>query len=346
MFMIQLLRGLAIFLLWLYTTCLALWWGIHLFTGDTIWWVALLGVFTPHLFAPLLFFWPIGIWVRRPAYRVGLLPPSLLFIALYGILFIPQSAPAYLPESPPFRIMTFNLWEGSYRARTPQVILANKRPDIVVLQEVTLPMQSLLLKAVGQHYPYFLFDTKPGQPKLGLLSRYPVERVPSELTIDLSCRQYRVTVAPTQRFRLYNCHPRSTNILYSFGNIPTVIQRTEETFRIRTVLSERLAQAIKAHAEPTVVVGDFNTTDQSDAYHNLRTVLNDAHRASGWGFGHTFPAWTGYSRGIPIIARQVRIDMVLYTNDFVALQAEVSSMHGESDHYPFLATLGWRRPEK
>lgn len=344
--MIQILRGLAILLLWLYTTLLAIWWGIHLLTGDTIWWIALLSSFTPHFFLPLLFFWPIGMGVRRFAYWWVLLLPTILFIYFYGILFIPKSAPPYESESPPFRIMSFNLWEGSHRARTAQVILENNLPDIVALQEVTLPMQRLLLKTVGQHYPYVLFDTSSGQQRLGLLSRYPLERVPSELIIDLSCRQYRVTIDATYRFRLYNCHPRSTNVLYSFGDIPTVIKRTEETFRIRTVLSERLAQAIKTHAEPTLVVGDFNTTDQSDAYYTLRTALSDAHRAIGWGFGHTFPARTGHSRGIPIIARQVRIDMVLYTNDFVALQTQVSPVHGESDHHPLLATLGWRRMDR
>lgn len=343
MVMTQVLRTLTTLMLWLYTMLLSTWWGIQWLIGDTLWWVALIRSFTPLLFLPLLFFWPIGLWVRRPTYWLGILLPTTLFLALYGCLFLPRSTPPYAATSSTLRIMTFNLWGGSYREKTARVILENDLPDLVALQEVTPLMQRLLRRTISQYYPYIFFDSTIGGRGLGLLSRYPVERLPSDLLIDLSCRQYRVTVDVHHRFRLYNCHPYSTNILYAFGDLPAVIQRTGETFHLRTLLSQQLAQEIQANAEPTIVVGDFNTTDQSDAYHHLRTVLSDAHRTVGWGFGHTFPARTGFSRGIPILSRQVRIDMVLYTAEFVALQTQVSETYGESDHYPVLATLGWRR---
>lgn len=340
--MINLLRLAAIFLVWLYSISLASWWVIHLWVGDTLWWIALLSSFAPHLFIPLLLFWPIGAWVRRPLYWSGLLLPITLFVYLYGFLFIPRQPPAYQPAPAPLRLMTFNLWGGSHTVATAQVILENGAPDIVALQEVTWPMQKLIQQTVGQQYPYAFFDTAIGHPGLGVLSRYPLERVPSDLLIDLHCRQYRVTVDAAHRFRLYNCHPRSTNLFYIAGDFATIVRQVEETFHTRTLLGARLAEEIKGHGEPTLVVGDFNTTDQSDAYHHLRTVLGDAHRASGWGFGHTFPSELGRYRELPIVPRQVRIDLILYTADFVALQSAVGAIHAESDHFPLRATLGWR----
>jgi len=337
--MINILRLAAIFFVWFYSTSLASWWVIHLWVGDTLWWIALISSFSPHLFIPLLFFWPIGAWVRRPLYWTGLLLPITLFVYLYGFLFIPRQPPAYQPEPLPLRLMTFNLWGGSHKVQTAQVILENGLPDIVALQEVTWPMQKLIQQTIGQQYPYTSFDIASG---LGLLSRYPLERMPSDLLIDLHCRQYRVTVDATHRFRLYNCHPRSTKLFYIPDDFAVIIRQVEETFQIRTLLGARLAEAIKAHGEPTLVVGDFNTTDQSDAYRNLRTVLGDAHRASGWGFGHTFPSDLGRYRDLPIVPRQVRIDLILYTADFVALQSAVGTAHAESDHLPLRAVLGWR----
>lgn len=340
--MTQILRSTAGILLCLYGLLLSTWWVIHLLVGDRVWWMALTSSFTPLFFLPLLLFWPFSLWIRQPIYWLGLLLPTTLFLYLYGVLFIPKTPPPYLSTPAPLRLMTFNHWSGSLSDETAQVILDNNLPDIVALQEVSPPVQRRILQTVGQHYPYFFFDTTIGHRGTGVLSRYPLEPVSSTPFIELSCLQYQVTVDPTHRFRLYNCHPHSTNVLYFVGNSSSIIKQIQESFRLRTRLSEQLAEEIQAHAEPTIVVGDFNTTDQSEAYGHLHKVLLDAQRTSGWGFGHTFPAYGGSYHRIPIIPRQVRIDMVLYTSDFVALQTSVSTSHGESDHLPVRAMLGWR----
>lgn len=339
----QALRLLAVYLLWLYSILLLMGWLVHRLVGDTIWWLALASSLLPLCFLPLLFFLLISLWVRQPGYWVGLLLPSILFLYLYGPLFIPKRPPAYAMQAPTLRLMTFNLWAGSYRAKTAEIILDSGLPDIVALQELSPRMQRLMLKLVGHAYPYSAYDTLVGNRGLGIFSRYPLERLPiSDLLIDLNCRQYQVSVDSSRRFRLYNCHPRSTHVFYFEGGLAMMAKQVQETFRLRTLLSQHLVQDIQTHGEPTLVVGDFNTTDQSEAYANLRTVLFDVHRAIGWGFGHTFPSGTGLFRQIPIIERQVRIDMVFYTADFVALQSVVGTEHGESDHLPLIATLGWR----
>lgn len=339
--MTQLIRYLLFCCLWLYSTLFAAWWMLHLLIGDSLWWMALLTSFTPIFFLPLLLFWPLGVWVRQPLYWPALFLPTTLFLFLYGTLFIPRPSPTSQSDPPPLRLMTFNLWAGSHRAKTAQVLLAQGLPDIVTLQELTPTMQRLLLKTVGNHYPYYFFDTTAGHGGLGVLSRYPLERVQTDPFIDLSCRQFRVTVDATHHFRLYNCHPQSTNLLHLASAWPTLIRQIEETFWMRTLLAKQLVKEIEAQGEPTLVMGDFNTTDQSDAYQELRRLLYDAHRAAGWGFGHTYPSGPGHFRHIPIVPRQLRIDMIFYSADFVALHSAVSTTHGESDHLPFTAVLGW-----
>jgi endonuclease/exonuclease/phosphatase (EEP) superfamily protein YafD len=111
---------------------------------------------------------------------------------------------------------------------------------------------------------------------------------------------------------------------------------------IRQQLVETLVTDFSHRDGPVVVVGDFNSTDQSDVYALMREHLTDAYRASGWGFGHTFPAYGGSFRGIPIFPLQMRLDMVFISKDFRATRAWVSRTYGESDHRPLLIELVWR----
>ncbi len=71
---------------------------------------------------------------------------------------------------------------------------------------------------------------------------------------------------------------------------------------------------IQSISTPVVVAGDMNSTDRHEVYTLLTSQLIDAHRAAGWDFGHTYPAFTWYFRKLPIIPRQVRIDMILYSH--------------------------------
>lgn len=328
--------------LWLYAGLVPALWGWHQWAGDQHWWLALLGSFTPHFFWPLLLLWPFALWQSRRHERLLLAAPTFLFVYLYGVLFLPNFPPAYQTTPRPLHIMTFNLWTGTRGADTARILIDKGLPDIVALQEVSYRMQLTLERGVGNYFPYQDFNYS-GRGGLAVLSRYPLQRLTSDLLIDLFCSQYRVTVDATHHFRLYNCHPYSTHVAYPTGSWQAFGNQVEESFRLRTLLGERLAQEIQSHGEAAIVLGDFNTTDQSDAYHHLTTVLSDAHRASGWGFGHTFPAGTALFRKPPVLPRLVRIDLILYSPAFVALQSAVGSTYGKSDHLPVRAVLAWRK---
>lgn len=327
--------------LWLYCGLAPALWLWRQWTGDQLWWLALLSSFTPHFFWPLLLLWPFALWSGRRRERLFLAVPTLLFFYLYGAFFLPNFPPAHQTEPRPLRLMTFNMWTGSHGTNTARIIVDKGLPDLVALQEVSYRMQRTLERGVGNYFPYRDFDYS-GRGGLAVLSRYPLQRLSSDLLIDLFCSQYRVTVDPTHQFRLYNCHPYSTHVDYPTGGWAALAHQVEESFRLRALLGQRLAAEIQRHREATIVLGDFNTTDQSDAYHHLTTVLSDAHRTAGWGFGHTFPAGTALFRKPPVLPRLVRIDLILYSPAFVALQSAVGSTYGKSDHLPLRAVLAWQ----
>lgn len=328
--------------LWLYNLALISWLFLHLLFGDSFWWLGLINSFVPYFFLPLLLLLPLAPLIRRPLYHSGLLIPLTLFLINYGILLLPKSPPAHAPSPAPITIMTFNMWSGSRTAETVNVIEENGRPDIVALQETDYRQRRLLEQTIGPSYPYSRYEQTPIGRGISILSRFPLTPLRTAMIIDLNCRVYRVTVDAEHQFVLYNCHPQSSNFLAFLGDGRPMADQIDETFVTRRQLSLALANDIAQRTEPAIVVGDFNTTDQSDAYAILTQELFDAHRMAGWGFGHTFPAYGGRYRAYPIFSRLVRIDLILYTAPFVALASRVSDYHGESDHLPVLATLAWR----
>ncbi|MCB0188378.1 MAG: endonuclease/exonuclease/phosphatase family protein, partial [Caldilineaceae bacterium] len=282
------LQKFGLGLLWLYIALLLAWWMLHLLLGDTIWWLGLISSFVPLLLAPLLIFLPLAGLIRNPLYTSGLLIPLTFFLYYYGPSFLPKTIPAHLDEPAPLTIMTFNMWAGSHKATTVDLIRQQGLPDIVALQETTPVLNRLIDREVGDAYPYRFYEFTDNGRGISTLSRYPLESTRSSLIIDLNCRVFRATVDPTHHFWLYNCHPESSNLFNFLGDGRPMNVQIRETFQMRRRLSQALAEDIAARQEPSVVVGDFNSTEQSDAYALLRDQLQDAHRQAGWGFGHTF----------------------------------------------------------
>lgn len=341
--MASILRTLGLILLWSYIALFLGWWGLHLYFGDRLWWLALVNSFVPLLFVPLLVFIPLAPLVRHPLYQSGILIPVGYFLLVYGPLFLPKSSPPHLAEPAPFTVMTFNMWSGSRQAATINLVREHDLPDIVALQETTFPMNRLIREELGAEYPYQFYETTLNGRGISTLSRFPLERVRGDMVIDLNCRVFRATVDATRHFLLYNCHPQSSNMLSFLGDGRPMGDQIDETFLMRELLSQAILDDITARNEPAIVVGDFNSTEQSDAYAILARKLRDAHREAGWGWGHTFPAYGGSFRRIPVLPRLVRIDMIRHTNEFVALTSQVSLAHGESDHHPLIATVAWRK---
>ncbi len=342
--MLKIARITAALLAWLYTALIIFWLIWHQRYGDTFWWLALVNSFVPFLFAPLILLIPVGLLIRTRAYWFGLALPVLVFLLLYGALFLPQWPPAYATNQTPLKIMTFNIWGDSRSPATARVILQNDLPDIVAVQELSSSMVKHIIQEVGQFYPYHIFDLGSGDEGLGVFSRYPLTKLASKDFFEPGWQIQFMRVQVGERtFILYNCHLRSSNILRYLRYGQPVAIAVKESFAMRAILAKLLVTDIAERTEPIVVVGDFNSTPQSDVYRILSQKLLDSQQEAGWGFGHTFPAQLTEFRQLPLFPRLIRIDMILHSTDFVALDNYVSPAHGESDHLPVIAELAWQR---
>ena len=342
---------LSIFI-WLYAAIILIWFMLYRQRGDSIWWLALVNSFAPLLFAPLLLFLLLGIISPSIVLWVGMTIPIAIFLYLYGILFCPKRhfttnigdmGAQEGHEVASFTIMTFNIWCFSWQEETARVLEQNGWPDIVAIQELDLPMAAKIVDACGDHYPHRLLPTRSETKMLGIFSRYPLTLVDASPIATRDFRLQRVRVAaPGGDFLLHNIHPRATDVMRYKREGRPIVRTTERSFKMRTSSIECLLADIAARGEATVLVGDFNSSAQSDVYKRMAAQLTDTHRTVGWGFGHTFPAYRQDMGGIPIPPRQLRLDMIFYSPELMALQCRVGQFHGESDHLPVIATLAWR----
>jgi len=329
---------------WLYAAWVVLWFVLHGWLGDTIWWLALLNAFAPLLFVPLALILPASLVCRRPSFWASVVPPLAIFLVLYGHLFLPARPSASAIEGTPLTIVSHNIWWYSQSEETAHAILAGGTPDIVALQELAPGMVEMLVKEVGDLYPYRAVGTDVHRYGVGVFSRYPLTELDSSHLANPSWRvQICRVVVGDQAFIVYNVHLPVSNVLAYLEEGTSVAGDVEASFTNREALVRRLVADTATRTEPVVVAGDFNSTDQSDVYGLLAQSLTDAHRAVGWGFGHTFPAYAGSWKGIPIIPRLMRLDMIFYSDGFTALSSRVGLTHGESDHLPVVAQLAWRR---
>jgi vancomycin resistance protein VanJ len=343
------LKRVCIALIWLYSITVGMWWGLHNWLGDSVWWLALINIFAPYLFLPIVLLLPACLFCRSRLCWVAVLP-GLIFAGLYGHLFLPnQSIPIIAvtgttTADPSLTIMTFNIWGHSRSHETARVILDNDSPDIVAIQELTPQMAKILEEEVTEKYPYQILDTQTLYGGMGVLSRYPLTKVASS---NLAHPDWRIQTVEVEteygNFILYNVHFNSTEVLAYLENGLPVGDNVQASFQLRKQLVKALVNDISQRHMPVILAGDLNSTDQSETYQLLDSVMTDAHYAAGRGFGHTFPAYGGSIRGVPFWAREIRIDMIFYSDEFVALSSQVGTTYGESDHLPVLAQLVWQK---
>jgi len=329
----------------LYALLMVLWFGLYRHWRDAIWWLALLNPFAPLFFVPAVFLLLLGIITPSIAAYIGVIPAALIFFYLYGHLFRAKASPQTETAGDPVRIMTFNIWFRSWSEETVQALEQNGAVDVVAVQELTRPMAKRLLDAYSGRYPHRLLQVGTGTPRLGMFSRYPLIPVATEhlAAFDFRIQAARV-IAPTGEFLLYNVHPRATNIISLACARQSMARKAKQSLQLRLRCIECLLTEVASQDQPVVVVGDFNSTPQSEVYARLSAQLVDGHRTAGWGLGHTFPMHGKDLGGFPRLLPFMRLDMIFHTPELVALHSRVGKYHGDSDHLPVIAVLA-RRPE-
>jgi vancomycin resistance protein VanJ len=307
---------------WVFAVALTVWNVLRIYPGDRWLLVRLGNYFAPWLFMALIPASIVALLARRPwLTRVALLL-GLVFVVRYWPLLFPRlpvlSAGNSVSE---LRVMTFNVNYANRNAPDIADLIRSESPDVIAMQELKQGLAAPLRAELASEYPYFLYDSSQGLT--GLLSRYP-------LTAGSMLSELR--------------YSRSASVETPAGPV------TVWSVHLATALSQpgwqaqrRMAAAVAEMAEedggPLVVMGDFNTTDQTENYGLVADKLTDVHWSVGRGFGFTFPDLRRYGADSPVVGPVVRIDHIFVSEHLTPQEIHViSSGHG-SDHRPVVATL-------
>lgn len=327
--LVRFLAAWGIVALWSVALALVLWNLARIYPGDR-WLLVRLG----NYFAPWLMIGTFGACVvaflgrRRWLWRV-FLALSLIFVVRFWPVLLPRiggsGAMANLSIAS-LRVMTFNVHYANEDVAGVARLIRTESPDLVAFQEFTHPFAGRLISALADIYPYALLDHAEW-PRLGLVSRYPLA------ALSTPADAWRTQVARWAT-------PEGEVIVWNVHSSPSVGQRGWERQR-QTFLA--IAREVTAAAEPIIVLGDFNTTDQAQNYQLLVEHLTDVHRAVGWGFGFTFPGrwrdpWLLPLHHVPLIPI-LRIDHIFVSRHWLPEEIHVVPEGPGSDHLPVVATL-------
>jgi endonuclease/exonuclease/phosphatase family metal-dependent hydrolase len=223
------------------------------------------------------------------------------------------------PSTHTLRVLTLNLWsdngDAQRRMETAIAEVQALRLDVIGLQEVReapgrIQQAELFAKAIGGHYEFAAADPdSPGGP-IGnaVVSRFPLSgaqsiRLPSPLG-DHRCALAVDVHTPQGKLAFISTH--------TSWELDASVVREEQVVAIDAFASNR-------HLDlPTVMVGDFNATPDSDAIRFLTGRKSLHARSTYWrdAFARVRPHSDGYtwSARNPQVARHVernrRIDFV------------------------------------
>jgi vancomycin resistance protein VanJ len=297
---------------------------ILMLPSSRFWIIELIANFLHWILIPSILIFIFYLIKRRWRRAIFWSIPVLIFIILFGGLFLPKFNLKQDQRSGiPLKVMDWNI-EGNLNVDLqPQVdLIRDSGADIITLQEVSNGIVPLIESQLRGIYPYQeLYPA--GISGTGVLSKYPIQNAevfqlsPGALyngiaDVDIEGTQVTLIDAhPSPPFRLRQLRYVSA----THAQIMSLIPRIPKD-------------------KPVLMMGDFNMTDQSIFYRNLTaTGLKDTWREAGWGFGTTWPVKLfSLKHFFPL----VRIDYIWHSDEFKPISIRVGE-GAVSDHKPVIA---------
>lgn len=301
-------------------------WGL---AGDT-WWVQPLTLSTFWWTLPGVVLGVGAAVARRPRSLVLFAVPALAWIWSYGALFVPGGTP---PVAPDLRVASYNTYVHSPSIASVDALVAQARPDVLLLQEVFPQRAERLVASLGDRYPHHTVVQSPGVGGVMVLSRFAIlETRPVSLSTP-GTRETAVVVVEVDGQPIQVVPVHLTSPCPTCG--ASMTERLELEGDRRPAELASVLRALDPRV-PAIIGGDFNSTERSEPYRLLTHVgFEDPHRAVGQGPGFT---WPNDQLPFPVL----RIDWIL-TRGLVAVDAWVGD-GGTSDHRPVLTDLAFPEP--
>ncbi len=228
-------------------------------------------------------------------------------------------------------------------------------PDMVLVQELTPALATQLERELARIYPHrYWFSYQPTNMGFGVASRVPFAVTglwqrpgiePFALRVTVPVGASARTVSPLDggpgavdlctvdlcTVDIYNVQFISpTNEIRRLG--PTAILHMREG-QVRRLLEE-----VDRRGRPTILMGDWNTTEGTDIYQETASQLTDAWRVAGNGPGLTWPRTLQPFfdlAGPPLL----RLDYCFVTSDVIPTAMRVIHDEVGSDHCPILVDV-------
>lgn len=312
-----------------YLMFICVWFLLRLIFFDRFWPLALLNTIAEYLFVPLPLLLIMAIWQNhRPSlFKLGM--PLLIFVALFGALFLPSFSEATDDTAPTLTVMSFNVLHRNKASGAIISSIEAASPDLVGFQELEPAHAKEIVKVLHDAYPYNTFQLLEKGYNVGLLSRFPIETAARFSLPPLNQALQATVKINNERTQVFVVH-LSANEFFErpiSQFVPLVLDR----YGRRATEVTRLQEELAYFDNPILLVCDCNLTDTSEAYAHLDELLDDTFREAGWGLGHTLqpPA-------LPIPIQ--RIDYVWHSDEFAPVEAFVGA-DGNSDHLPVVAKV-------
>jgi vancomycin resistance protein VanJ len=289
--------------------------------------LGMVAILAPYFALLIIVVIPIAAVVRSRALALVVVAVAALFVLRLGGEWWSFPPSPIGDGIPTIDVATWNVEAG---AATPSAIVAmlDSHPvDIVVLEELTLPVAAAIEAdaAIAARYPHRALFPRAG---VGVLSALPISAATSgvapsrvEATIDVDRRQ--VT--------LLGAHAFSTGITRVRG-IPVGLEPGPRNADLALVRQRVLE--LNARGEDVLVMGDFNTAPTEPAFARLTSGLHDAHAEVGIG-----PGWTWRPSQLEFLGiGLLRIDLILSTAKLVPQRTSIACP-ARGDHCLFQASI-------
>lgn len=320
---------------------------VRIGTWTPRWWLDSLDTFALYAFGPFVGTVVAALLLRSRLLSVIGVCAVALFAQQFGVQTIgsfdasrPPAAEAS-PSSSNLRVLTLNV-HASYDDPEPLLgLLAQRQPDVVVLQEVSSHFASAVKATIGAEYAFsYTIGLDTDHEGSATWSRLPLSGgQPIVLTHDANF-QHRVRVSTTAGgIWVYNIHlSNPTGQDHGEGRLSALrrFNPDERDMEIR-----RLAGRTESLDAPFILAGDFNTAAGSRAYRDFPDTWRDAFAESGRGFGHTYPAPLHEREGddwLKIPFPLLRIDYILTSRDLQPHRSWTQEVPG-SDHFAVIADI-------
>ncbi|WP_128545192.1 endonuclease/exonuclease/phosphatase family protein [Larkinella soli] len=258
-------------------------------------------------------------WLRKSRLMLAV---SVGVLVWSGIQVLPwlMASPPPAPEKRDFRVLHSNVFFVEHDTRRVVALIEKEQPDLFVLHEMIPKTIRKIDRATRAKYPYQFSTWAKNECYILVGSRTPI-RIDRKAWLENRTIHYR-TILNGRPLHFITVHPRTPTVGWWFR------ERNEQLAYV--------AGLARRQREPTLLIGDFNTSVWSPIYHDLIRVsgLN----ACRWGYGLA-PTWNNLT-GIPLL--MIPIDHALINDGLQTVGFRTEDLP-KSDHKSLVVDLAFRK---